>query len=81
MIFDVYASNLGSEKAQLFLVEVEIVGSEAVDSGTVQILTSGNTRVTYPFNKTDLDKLSKSIFEGDFEFEMTIVCDGLICKN
>lgn len=81
LIFNVSAINLTDENAEFFFKEVEIGSSESVNYATAKIPTNGNVQVIHRFFKTDLDKLSKSFLEGDFEFEMIIICDGQSAKT
>lgn len=81
LIFAVTAKNLKSGKAKIHIVEEEAGKPEPVASGTVQIRANGTTTVTHTFSASTLENLTNSYFEGEFEFNATIVCDGLSAET
>lgn len=74
LYFDITARNLSSEKAALVVVESEVFKDDAIVSQTININKNGTKRFRVRVNEMNL---SKSIFEGEFEFKATVSCDGL----
>lgn len=72
--FEITARNLSSEKATLIVVESEVFRDEKIISQFITISRNGTKYFQVKFSEK---KLSKTIFEGDFEFKATIICDGL----
>ena len=72
--FEITARNLSSEKATLIVVESEVFRDEKIISQSITISRNGTKYFQVKFSEK---KLSKTIFEGDFEFKATIICDGL----
>ena len=72
--FEITARNLSSDKATLIVVESEVFFDETIISKVITISRNGTKYFQVKFSEK---KLSKTIFEGEFEFKATIVCDGL----
>lgn len=74
--FEITAQNLESAIAMVFVVVAELFDDEVVvPSKRVDIQPNGRANVKLTFNKALV--LSKSIFEGVFEYVATVVCDHL----
>lgn len=72
--FEIIARNLSSDKATLIIVESEVFFDETIISEVITISRNGTKYFQVKFSEK---KLSKTIFEGEFEFKATIICDGL----
>jgi hypothetical protein len=80
MLFEISTKGLKNLKATIFVAEVEVVLDEmAVPPTTIQLVSTGNQRVTMRFRKNK--QFSKTVLEGEFEFKATITCDGLSAET
>lgn len=77
--FDVKGKNLRSSKAQIYVMELEVFNNEiAVPVTNIEIERNTTKKIEVKFKESSL---TKSVFEGDFEFEATVACDGLSAKT
>jgi predicted chitinase len=74
------ANNLKTKKANLSLFEEEVIFDETVKTVPL-IISSPKSNYTLKFDKKLLDELSDTILEQDFEFFISISCDGLEAKT
>lgn len=73
----VSAQNLKVNSAVFTLKEVEVLSDEAVVTKVKQINTNSSSMIEFIISASELAKLSKSMFEGKFEFKISIEADGL----
>jgi hypothetical protein len=74
--FEITTQNLKDIHARIFVVEKELIKDEiAVPSTSIKLPSTGVKIQMLSFSKSK--SFSKSVFEGEFEFQATVVCDGL----
>lgn len=76
MTFEITAKNLSKYDAKISVEESEVIFNESViTETTVSINPNGSRKVTVKFSRNK--KMSKSWFEGNFEYIGIVKCDGL----
>jgi hypothetical protein len=77
LTFEVSAKNLKTDKATIFVEEMNYSNEEVVPITKVDITTNGKKNISVPFLKSLEKTLDNYFWQSGFVYQATLICDGI----